>query len=81
MFTVLTSMEMVSLCQMIAIVHCKICMSMRWLVGNTHHMIIVGHDWSAQPMGKAIDELHDVMVGIETDGSKFLDETFMNAFF
>ena len=32
-------------------------------------------------MGKAIDALHDAMVEIEKDGSKFLDEDFMNDIF
>ena len=44
-------------------------------------MYAVGYDWSAWSMGKAIDALHDAMVEIEKDGTKFLDETFMNVIF
>jgi hypothetical protein len=56
-------------------------MPMRWLAGNTHHIGSVGYDWSTRSMGKAIDALHEAMVEIEKDGSKFLDEVFMNHIF
>ena len=56
-------------------------MPMRWLAGNTHHIGSVGYDWSTRLMGKAIDALHEAMVEIEKDGSKFLDEDFMNHIF
>ena len=32
-------------------------------------------------MGKAIDALHDALVELADDGSKFLDEDFMNNIF
>ena len=81
LFIVLTSSEMVALCRVMAIVHFKICMPMRWLAGNTHLIGAIGYDWSSRSMGKAIDALYDSMVEIETDPSKFLDENFMNAIF
>jgi hypothetical protein len=74
-------MEMISLCRVFAILHFKICMPMRWLAGNTHSIGSVGYDWSARSMGKAIDALHEAMVEIKKDGSKFLDEDFMNDIF
>ena len=37
--------------------------------------------WSVRSMGKAIDALHDAMIEIIADGSKFLDEDFMNNIF
>jgi hypothetical protein len=74
-------MEMVALCRIMAILHFKICMPMRWLAGNTHHLGQIGYDWSARSMGKAIDALHDAMVEIEKDGSKLLDEDFMDSIF
>ena len=82
LFTVFTSMEMVSLWRVMvmASAHYTICMPMRCLAGNAHHINTVGYDWSAQSMGKATDALHDAMVEIETDSSKLLDETFMNTF-
>jgi len=64
-----------------AIFHYKIAMPMRWLAGNTHTLGAVGCNWSARSMGKAIDALHDAMTVIEKDGSKLLDETFMNKIF
>src|SRR6056300_1299243 len=74
-------MEMIALCRVMAILHFKICMPMRWLAGNTHTIGQAGYDWSARSMGKAIDALEDAMVKIEEDGSKFLDEDFMNEIF
>ena len=78
---VLTSMEMIALCRVFAILHFCVCMPMRWLAGNTHNLGAMGYDWSTRSMGKAIDALHDAMVEIEEDGSKFLDEEFMNDIF
>ena len=81
LFIVLTSMEMIALCRVMAILHFKICMPMRWLADNTHTIGQAGYDWSARSMGKAIDALEEAMVKIEEDGSKFLDEDFMNEIF
>ena len=81
LFTVLTSVEMVALARVMAIIHYKIAMPMRWLSGNTHHMHAVGYDWSARSMGKAIDALHDALVELSEDGNLFLDEDFMNNIF
>ena len=77
----MTSVEMVALSRVMAIVHCKIAMPMRWLAGNTHNMAAVGHDWSARSMDKAIDALHDAMVEVASDPKLFLDEEFMNTIF
>ena len=81
MFTILTSMEMVALARVMAIVHYKIALPMRWLAGNTHHMHAVGYDWSARSMGKAIDALHDALVEVANDNTKFLDHDFMSNMF
>ena len=75
-------MEMVSLSQVMGIVDYKICIPMGWLASNTHHMNVVGCGWSAWSTWKAIDALHyDIIIEIKIDGSKFLDEVFMNALF
>ena len=81
LFSILTSVEMVALTRVMAVIHYKIAMPMRWLAGNTHHMPAVGYDWSARSMGKAIDALHDSLVELAKDGNKFLDEDFMNNIF
>ena len=81
LFIILTSMEMIALCRVMAILHFKICMPMRWLAGNTHSIGQAGYDWSARSMGKAIDALEEAMMQIEEDGCKFLDEDFMNEIF
>ena len=81
LFIVLTSMEMIALCRVMAVFHFTICMPMRWLAGNTHHLGQTGYNWSSLSMGRAIDALHDAAVEIEKDGSKFLDEDFMNDIF
>ena len=81
LFILLTSSEMVALCRVMAIVHFKICMPMRWLASNTHSIGSIGYDWSSRSMDKAIDALYDSMVEMEKDPSKFLDEDFMNTFF
>ena len=81
LFTILTLMEMVALARVMAIIHYKIALPMRWLAGNTHHMPAVGYDWSARSMGKAIDALHDALVEISKDNSKFLDHDFMSSIF
>ena len=81
LFKILTSLEMVALARTISIIHFKLAMPMRWLAGSTHHMYDSGYNWSAQLMGKVIDALHDGLVEIEKDGTKFLDETFINSLF
>ena len=81
LFSILTSVEMVALTRVMAVIHYKIAMPMRWLAGNTHHMPAVGYDWSARSMGKAIDALHDSLVELAKDGNKFLDEDFINNIF
>ena len=78
---VLTSLEMVSLCRVMAILHFKVCMSMHWLAGNTHALGQTGYDWSSQSIGKAIDALHDALMKMEIDGSLFLNEEFMSNIF
>ena len=72
---------MVALCRVMAILHFKICMPMRWLAGNTHSLGLCGYDWSSRSMGKAIDALHDALVKIMMDGRLYLDESFMNSIF
>ena len=72
---------MVALSRVMAIVHFKITMPIRWLAGSSHNMHAVGYDWSARSMGKAIGALHDAMVQMEGDGKKFLDENFVNSIF
>ena len=81
LFCVLTSSEMVALSRVMAIVHFKIALPMRWLAGSTHIIGALGYDWSARSMGKAIDALHDALVKIEDNGELFLDEQFMTDIF
>ena len=81
LFIVLTSVEMVTLCQTMAILHFKICMPLRWLAGNTHFIGQQGYDWSARSMGKAVDALYDAMNSIQQDCSLYLSEHFMNSIF
>ena len=72
---------MVALSRVMAILHFKVCMPLRWLAGNTHFIGQQGYDWSARSMGKAIDAMYNAMLAIEEDGKLFLDETFMNGIF
>ncbi len=81
LFIVLTSVEMVALCRIMAIIHFKICMPLRWLAGNTKSIGQQGYNWSTRSMGKAIDALYEAMDKIESDGSLILNELFMNAIF
>ena len=78
---VLTSVEMVALTRVMSIFHFKVCMPMRWLAGNTHHLGQTGYDWSARSMGKAVDALELAFIAVGNDGSKYLDEDFMNEIF
>ena len=61
LFIILTSMEMISLCREMVILHFKMCMPMRWLARNTHTIAQVGYNWSTRSMGKVIGVLYDVM--------------------
>ena len=72
---------MVALSRVMAILHFKVCMPLRWLAGNTHFIGQQGYDWSTRSMVKAIDEMYDAMLAIEEDGKLFLDETFMSGIF
>ena len=78
---ILTSMEMIALCRVMAILHFKVCMPLRWLAGNTHKLGQQGYDWSPRSMGKAVDAPEEAMMAIEEDGSKFLNEEFLDAIF
>ena len=75
LFIVLSSMEMISLCRVFAIVYFSISLPLRWLAGNSH--LLSKFDWSIRSMGKAIDLLEDAMLTIEADSSKFLEDDFM----
>ena len=77
----MTSLEMVALCWVMAILHFKMCMPIRWLAGNTHSLGLCGYDWSSCSMGKANDALHNELVKIKMNGKLFLDESFMNSIF
>ena len=57
LFIVLTSVEMVALCRVMAILFFKIVMPLQWLSGNTHFLGQCGFDWSVRSMGKALDAL------------------------
>ena len=81
LFIVLTSVEMVALCHVMAILYFKIGMPLRWLACNTHTLGQVGYDWSTRSMGKAIDALHDALIQIESNDNLYLDEDFMNSIF
>ena len=59
LYIVLTSMEMISLCRVVAILYFKVCMPMCWLARNTHLLVSVGYGWSVRSIGKAIDALHE----------------------
>eukprot|EP00957_Ditylum_brightwellii_P193288 14717125-Ditylum_brightwellii.AAC.1 len=69
LFIVLTSIEMIALCCVMAILHFSICVPMRWIAGNTYHIGNLGNDWSVRSMGKAINALYDSMAQIKADGS------------
>ncbi len=68
---VLTLVEMVALSRVLAILHFKVCMSLRWLAGNTHMIVQQGYNLPTRLMGKAIDAMYDAMVAIEQDGQVF----------
>lgn len=81
LYIVLTSVEMVALCRVMAILHFKICMPMRWLAGKTHILGRDGYDWSSRSMGKALDALYSACVDLQENSDLYLDEDFMNAIF
>ena len=81
LFIILTCMEMIALFRVMAILHFSVCMPLRFLAGNTHNIGAQGYDWSPISMGKALDALFDAMRVVEKDGSKLLDEDFMNDIF
>ena len=81
LFIVLTSVEMVDLCQVMAILFFKIIMPLHWLAGNTHYLQQCGINWSVHSIGKAIDALETALIKIQDNGSLYLDESFMNAIF
>ena len=58
LFLVLTSLEMVALCWVMAILYFKICMPMQLLTRITHFLGLCGYNWSSHSMGKTIDALH-----------------------
>ena len=72
---------MIDLCRLFDMFCFTVCMAMRFLAKNTHHIGAVGYNWSPISMGKALDALHDAMVHIEQDREKFLNEDFMGTIF
>ena len=75
LFIILSSVEMIALSRLFAILHFSINVPMRWLAGKTH--TLADHDWSMKKMGTAIDRLHDALVELEEDGTKIVNEEFM----
>jgi len=78
---VLTLMEMVALSRLFCILHFCVCISTRFLVGQTHNIGALGYDWSPLLMGNAIDAIENAMMKIQSDGSTFLEEDFMISIF
>ena len=75
LFIILSSMEMIALTRVCAIIHLAICMPLRWLAGNSH--TFGEHCWSVTSMGKAIDTLESNLMMITQDNNKILNEQFM----
>ena len=75
LFIVLTSVEMVALSRIYAIVHLSICLPIRWLAANSH--TLAKYSWSIQSMGRVVDILEKSLEKISKKGALILDEKFM----
>ena len=64
-FIILTSVETIALCRLFDILYFTVCIPIRFLAGNTHHIGAVEYNWSPRSIGKSLDALHDAMVDIE----------------
>jgi len=77
----LTSVEMVALCRVMAILFFKIVMPLQWFAGKTHFLGQFGFDWSVLSMGKALDALEASLIQMKDNWSFYLEEAFMNSTF
>ena len=75
LFIILSSVEMIALTHVCAILHFAVNRPMRWLAGHTHKL--AKYDWSMRSMSQAIDILHDAFLRIEKGDNKITDESFM----
>ncbi len=62
-----------------SIVFMAVVVPMHWLAGKTHELAHC--NWSERSMGRAVDQMYNAFVQVESDGEKMLDEDFiMNIF-
>ena len=75
LFSVLSSMEMLSTTRFFSIIHICIVCPFRWLAGNTHKL--KEHNWGARSMGRAIDCLYEACDDILDDVELIHDKNYM----
>ena len=59
LFIILSSVEMIAVSRLFAILHVSICMPVRWLAGNTHKL--AHRNWGARSIGRVFDILYDTL--------------------
>ena len=75
MFTILTSIKIISNSCLFAILNVTICMMFRQLTDNTHKL--AHRNWSARSMGRVIDFLHTACIDLIYDRILIHDKSFM----
>ena len=75
LFTILSSLEMISVLRFFSILHVAVVIPFRWLAGNTHKL--AKHGWGARSMGRAVDILHTTCGKILDNPKLIHDEYYM----
>ena len=62
---ILSSIEIIDISRLFAILNGAVCMHVRWLAGNNHKL--AHHNWGARSVGRVFDILHTAMNNILDD--------------
>ena len=65
LFIIMSSLEMISTSRLFAILNVAICMTVRWLDGNTRNL--AHHNWGDWSIGRVFEILHTVLNNILDD--------------
>ena len=79
LFMMLRSIEVISLLQVLAILHILVCMPMRWLAGNCGDL--AQYNFGVAEMASVVDIMDKAFGIIVHDGSKIMNEQFMMSMF
>ena len=79
LYTILASVEMVSLLRVLTIFHIFLCLPLRWLAEN--YVNLEEYEFGVADMPLALDLMDDAMAEMMANGDLLLDDAFMMEIF